>query len=138
MNTSSALLAPCVVSDIRTGTNTALDFLETVFALITHGTLAAGDFFIVDNAAIHFAEEIQYPLEAVLAVARVRLVFLPTYSPELNPCELVFGRVKSIIRNQLSRLRGDHTLEEDIGVAFALVPFDDVLSFYVKAQNPVL
>ena len=34
---------------------------------------------------------------------QVHLVYLPTYSPELNPCELVFGLVKRWMRHNAGR-----------------------------------
>jgi len=35
----------------------------------------------------------------------VRIVFLPTYSPELNPCEFVFAQVKRYLRDRMGTLR---------------------------------
>jgi transposase len=55
--------------------------------------LVAGDLLVADNAAIHKSREIIPTLRVALATAGVRMVFLPTYSPELNPCELVFAQV---------------------------------------------
>lgn len=53
----------------------------------------------MDNAKIHFAKAIQPALKLLCAVHRVNLVFLPTYSPELNPAELVFAQVKHYLRH---------------------------------------
>jgi len=61
-----------VVSEPRLESNTAADFLEFVVVLILRGVLVRGDFFIVDNASIHFSEEIEPALEAVLDVSGVR------------------------------------------------------------------
>lgn len=52
-----------------------------------------GDTLVVDNARIHKARDIVPTLRAALAAAGVRMLFLPTYSPELNPCELIFAQV---------------------------------------------
>jgi transposase len=38
-------------------------------------------------------------LDDILVFFQVRLAFLPAYSPELNPCELVFSLIKQDIRN---------------------------------------
>jgi transposase len=65
---------------------------------VAAGHLDAGDILICDNAAVHFAEEIQGPLDLVLQLAGVRLLFIPTYSPELNPGELIFAKIKNHIR----------------------------------------
>ena len=61
---------------------------------------------LCDNASIHFAAEVALPLSELFDTAGVRLVFLPAYSPELNPCELVFAQVKNGLRR---RRRGDGT-----------------------------
>ena len=56
----------------------------------------------MDNAAIHFAKDIRDILTGLAAVFRVNLAFLPTYSPELNPDELVFQWVKAKLRHDKS------------------------------------
>jgi transposase len=89
---------PIVVSNPRVKSNTAADFLQWVEYLVDNHHLVHGDIFIVDNASVHKAAEIVDRLTEVLDTTGVRMVFLPTYSPELNPCELVFGAVKRHIR----------------------------------------
>ena len=86
----------------------------------------AGDFFICDNASIHKAEEIAEPLSDLLSNNGIRLVFLPTYSPELNPCELVFAQVKAYLR----RNREDGPFWEDVVKAFAEVTVENVREYY--------
>ena len=49
----------------------------------------------MDNAAI---KDIRDVLVGMAQVFRVHIMFLPTYSPELNPCELVFQWVKAKLR----------------------------------------
>jgi transposase len=49
----------------------------------------------MDNAPIHKAEDMLRVLEPILDLANVRLFFLPKYSPELNPCEMVFAQVRT-------------------------------------------
>jgi transposase len=118
-----------VLSPPRRASNTAVDFLEYVISLVEFGTLRAGDFFFVDNASIHSADDIAPVLYALLEEVHVRLVFLPTYSPELNPVECVFGEAKRWLRYR--RGRGDFC--DEIINAFASVPRASVLSFYQKA-----
>jgi hypothetical protein len=57
--------------------------------------VAAGSFFIVDNAAIHKARDIADDLAAVLDAAHVRL----------NPCELVFAQCKRYLRDRRGNRR---------------------------------
>jgi len=49
---------------------------------------------ILDNASVHHTAVFQQMVEA----AGIRLVFLPPYSPFLNPTEHVFSQVKSFLR----------------------------------------
>jgi len=107
-------------------------FLQFIIDSLAAGALRAGDVLIGDNAKIHYAEESRDLLELLLDTAQVRLVFLPTYSPELNPCENVFGWVKSRMRYH----RGNDTFSNEICKAFASVTHGLVYSFYRHCINP--
>jgi transposase len=52
-----------------------------------------GDVLVADNSRLHHAEAILDDLYALLDANGIEF-YLPTYSPELNPCELCFGRAK--------------------------------------------
>lgn len=89
---------PVVVS-IREDTNTQYDFLLTVISFIEQGALGNGDVLIFDNWAGHLAEDTADLLPTACGHAGVRILRLPTYSPELSPCELVFGLMKQHLRS---------------------------------------
>jgi transposase len=116
------------VSNPRVGSNTAADWLAYVQSLVTSGHLVAGDILIVNNASIHAAAEIRDPLMALLTTAGVRYLTLPTYSPELNPCELVFAQVKQYIR----QFRRHREFWQDILDGFASVSMLNVAKYYGK------
>ena len=92
------------------------------------GGLSAGDVLVVDNASIHFASAIRGELLAILASFGITLVFLPTYSPECNPCELVFSYVKRFLRNNRDPRK---PLLGELLRAFARVDFKLMRSFYL-------
>ena len=117
---------PFVVTELRENSNTAEDFLELVAELIVSGVLLPGDVLVLDNASIHFAMDIRPALEQVLRFGQVFLVFLPTYSPELNPCELVFGNTKYVFY----RKRGTEAFQQEIAKALAEVTWENVFAFY--------
>jgi hypothetical protein len=73
----------------RESTNDQWAFLSFVLWLCQRGYLQPGDYLVLDNAAIHGGSSSLLGLRAVLRTWEVRLIFLPAYSPELNPCELV-------------------------------------------------
>jgi transposase len=115
-----------VVSNMRTGSNTALDFLEWIVSLFESGVVQAGDYLIMDNASIHSAEQVADALDVLFTAFRARLVFLPTYSPELNPCEMVFGQVKRHLRHW----RQDQPFWFEIVQGFARVSLENVRNYY--------
>jgi len=52
------------------------------------------DYLLCDNAAYDTYDILEY----ILDHANVKLIFLPAYSPEFNPIELVFMKVKRYLR----------------------------------------
>jgi transposase len=57
-------------------------------------TLRAGDVVVLDNLIVHKHPQVQAAIEA--AGAQVR--FLPPYSPDFNPIELAFAKLKAFLR----------------------------------------
>jgi transposase len=62
-------------------------------------TLAQGDIIIMDNLASHKGRKVRAALRKVGA----RLIFLPPYSPDLNPIEQVFAKLKTLLRKAAER-----------------------------------
>ena len=96
--TSLASVENPISVDLRFKSNTQFDFFAFVAHAIETKFLIAGDVLIVDNARIHFAEETAEPMDLLLRSHGIRILHLPTYSCELNPCELVFNFVKQEVR----------------------------------------
>jgi transposase len=57
-------------------------------------TLLPGDIVVLDNLSSHKAEAVRHAIRAVGA----RLLFLPPYSPDLNPIEQAFAKLKTLLR----------------------------------------
>jgi transposase len=57
-------------------------------------TLRAGDVVVLDNLAVHKQPAVRTAIDAVGAQLR----FLPPYSPDFNPIELAFAKLKAFIR----------------------------------------
>jgi transposase len=62
-------------------------------------TLRPGDIAILDNLSSH---KVQGVAEAVQAMG-ARLLPLPTYSPDLNPIEKLFSKLKTLLRKAARR-----------------------------------
>jgi transposase len=62
-------------------------------------TLKPGDVVILDNLGSHKSKAVRKAIRAVGA----RLLFLPPYSPDLNPIEQVFSKLKHLMRKAAER-----------------------------------
>lgn len=62
-------------------------------------TLKPGDIVIMDNLAAHKSPAVRDAVEA----AGSRLLFLPPYSPDLNPIENAFAKLKVLLRKAAAR-----------------------------------
>ena len=81
--------APCVVDGPING-RSFLAYVEQVLA----PTLSEGDIVIMDNLGSHKGQEVRRAIRAVGA----KLFFLPPYSPDLNPIEQAFAKLKTLLR----------------------------------------
>jgi putative transposase len=62
-------------------------------------TLKPGDIVVMDNLSSHKGKAIRNAIKAVGA----KLFFLPPYSPDLNPIEQVFSKLKHLLRKAAER-----------------------------------
>jgi len=92
-----------ITIDYREESNSQEDFLCFLLRLIEDENIIEGDYLIMDNATVHDGSDIAPFLIQLQANIGFKIVFLPTYSPELNPCELVFA----IVKQHLREWRGD-------------------------------
>jgi transposase len=77
------------------------DVFEAFVEQVLVPDLRPGDVVIMDNLSSHKRQRIRELIED----ADARLVFLPPYSPDLNPIELVFAKVKQLFRSMACRTR---------------------------------
>lgn len=62
-------------------------------------TLRPGDIVVLDNLGSHKGEEVR----KIVRRAGARLFFLPPYSPDLNPIEQLFSKIKHAMRKAMGR-----------------------------------
>ena len=62
-------------------------------------TLKPGDIVVIDNLGSHKGRAVR----AALRNAGAHLFFLPPYSPDLNPIEQVFAKIKTLLRKAAAR-----------------------------------
>jgi transposase len=102
------LTAPCVID----GPINRLSF-EAYVAQVLVPTLKPGDIVIMDNLNSHKGDCVW----RMIRDAGARLLFLPAYSPDLNPIEQVFAKLKTLLRK--TEARTVDTLWQAVG---SLVP----------------
>jgi transposase len=66
-------------------------------------TLRAGDIVVMDNLASHKVAGVRRAIEQVGA----QVVYLPPYSPDFNPIEMVFAKLKHLVRSAAPRTVDD-------------------------------
>ena len=88
------ITAPCVFD----GPINGLSFRAYVEQMLIP-TLKPGDIVIMDNLGSHKSGAIRKAIRA----AGARLFFLPPYSPDLNPIEQVFAKLKTLLRKAEER-----------------------------------
>jgi transposase len=95
---SDAITAPCLLNGPINGES----FLSYVEQFLLP-TLKPGDVVIMDNLGSHKAQAIRRTLKS----AGARLLYLPAYSPDLNPIEQVFAKLKQLLRKAKKRCFDD-------------------------------
>jgi transposase len=91
---STALTAPCVI-DGPMNCNAFLAYVEQVLV----PTLKPGDVVVLDNLSAHKVPGIREAVEA----AGARLLYLPPYSPDFDPIEQLFAKLKALLRKAAER-----------------------------------
>jgi transposase len=86
--------APCVIDGPING-ESFLSYIEQVLV----PTLRPGDIVIIDNLGSHKGKSVR----RVIRAAGAKLFFLPPYSPDLNPIEQVFAKLKILLRKAAER-----------------------------------
>jgi transposase len=86
--------APCVIDGPINGERFTA-YVEQFLA----PTLKPGDVVIMDNLGSHKGQAVRRAIRA----AGAKLLFLPPYSPDLNPIEQAFAKLKALLRKAAAR-----------------------------------
>jgi transposase len=90
-------------------------------------SLREGQAVVLDGLGAHRTDRVRELIEARGA----DLVLLPSYSPDLNPIEEAFSKIKQLVRKEGARLR--EMLAEAIGRALAAVTTEDTAGWFAHA-----
>ena len=116
------VVAPLVVDGAMNG-STFLAYVEQCLA----PTLAPGDIVVMDNLAAHKVAGVAEAIEAVGA----KLFYLPQYSPDLNPIEKLFSKIKALLRKAAERTVPG--LRRRIAKLLAKLDVDECTNFIISA-----
>jgi transposase len=87
-------------------------------------TLKSGQVVVMDNLSSHKGERVRQLIEE----KGCELIYLPPYSPDFNPIEGAFSKLKSYLREACAR--SQDTLMEVIGEALSTISASDALGFF--------
>ena len=95
-------------------------------AVVLVPTLQPGDIVVMDNLSPHKSD----PTLALITAVGAQVIFLPAYSPDLNPIEKMWSKVKGLLRTAEARTPAD--LVQAIGQALARITAQDALGWFVS------
>ena len=113
-------MGPCLAVE---GTTTATVF-ETYVEQVLAPSLRRGQIVELDNLGAHKSERVRELIEG----RGCQLLFLPPYSPDFNPIEEAFSKIKGTLRKAQARTR--EVLIEALGVAISAVTARDARGFF--------
>lgn len=89
----------------------------------------AGDILVLDNCATHHNAG-GFALGQWLDTMGIDVVYLPTYSPELNPVEFAFNKLKIVLKMEEMRLLVEGNLHAAVYSALDQITANDMRGFY--------
>ena len=118
----SGMTAPMVLDGAMDGA-TFLSYIGQVLV----PTLKPGDIVVMDNLPAHKPDQVR----AAIAASGAKIRYLPPYSPDLNPIEMAFSKLKSLLKKAAARTVGD--LWQAIADALPRFTPDECRNYLVEA-----
>ena len=100
------------------------EVFETYVERVLAPTLRKGQVVVMDNLSAHKGERVRELIEG----RGCELLYLPSYSPDLNPIEEAFSKIKGLIRKAEARSR--EALLEAMGMAIAALSAQDARRYF--------
>ena len=116
---SDGLTAPWVIDGAMNG-----DAFEHYVKTQLAPTLKKGDVVVLDNLKAHKRDSVRRVVEKRGAW----LLFLPPYSPDFNPIELAFSKLKSLLRKAAARTKKE--LDDAIADAIERYPAEECANYF--------
>ena len=116
------MTAPLVIEGAMNG-EIFLSYVEQCLA----PALNHGDIVVMDNLRAHKVAGVEQAIEAVGA----ELLYLPKYSPDLNPIEMSFSKLKAYLRKAAERTQ--RSLRHRIGLFVPRLGADECANYFAHA-----
>ncbi len=113
-------MGPCLAVEGSTTREVFETYLEGVLA----PTLEPGQVVVMDNLSAHKGARVKEIIEG----RGCKIVYLPPYSPDFNPIEQAFSKIKGLMRRAEARTR--EALIEAMGQALEVVTARDIQGFF--------
>ena len=97
---------------------------DTYVERVLGPTLRRGQVLVMDNLSAHKGERVRVLIEQ----RGCEILYLPSYSPDFNPIEEAFSKIKGFLRKVEARSR--ETLLEAIGAAISAITNQDAHGFF--------
>lgn len=97
---------------------------ETYLEEVLCPTLKRGQVVVMDNLSAHKGQRVRELIEG----EGCELIYLPPYSPDFNPIEQAFSKLKGYLRAACAR--SQDTLMEVIGEALSTITMSDALGYF--------
>lgn len=124
--TLSGITAPMTINGAVDGAVFKI-YVEEILA----PTLEPGDIVIMDNLPAHKVKGVKELIQAKGA----RLIYLPPYSPDLNPIEKCWSKIKTYLRRAKARTRAE--LEKALAEALLLVNSKDAEGWFKSCSYAI-
>ncbi len=103
---------------------TDAEVFETFPECVLLRELKPGDIVVLDNVGAHKTSDVRRLIEA----AEARVLYLPPYSPDLNPIELCWSKLKALLKEFGARTHG--ALDDAIRRAMDLIDGADAAAWF--------
>ncbi len=101
-----------------------IDYLKNVLA----PTLHENNIVIMDNMRTHHAKEVRKTIEDL----KINVIYLPPYSPDFNPIEKMWSKIKSVLRKL--KIRDSETPPHAVEYAFSKVRSLDCAGWFASCS----
>jgi transposase len=119
---SHSMVAPWIVNAPMNA-----EIFETWIETQLVPTLSKGDVVIADNVRFHKSEK----AENLIRQKGAWLLFLPAYSPDLNPIEMAFSKLKTLLRKKAAR--SFDAISNALSDICALFPVEECRNYFRAA-----